>query len=328
MVSFDPLFRNPHWQAVAGHLWKRDGGEARFPVERRLFQTEPDVQVLVESQRPEGPGVPPGPGEIVMVHGLEGSGAAGYMRSLGAAALGAGFAAHRFHMRTCGGTERLCPTLYHAGLTSDLLAVLRQLRHQGRAPAFLVGFSLGGNVVLKLAGELGESARPLVRGVCAVSTPLDLAACAHRIAQPENRLYERRFVRRMRARLCATGRYQERNFRGLRSVRDIDDRITAPSFGFGDAANYYRTQSAIRYLDGIRVPVLLIQAKDDTFVPFDIFAAGAVRTNPWIELLATARGGHLGFIGRQPHRFWVDDAIMEWIIGQTAMKSQSDSSRL
>jgi len=132
----------------------------------------------------------------------------------------------------------------------------------------------------------------------------------------------------MRARLCATGRYQERNFRGLRSVRDIDDRITAPSFGFGDAANYYRTQSAIRYLDGIRVPVLLIQAKDDTFVPFDIFAAGAVRTNPWIELLATERGGHLGFIGRQPHRFWVDDAIMEWIIGQTAMKSQSDSSRL
>jgi predicted alpha/beta-fold hydrolase len=328
MLDFDPLFRNPHWQAVAGHLWKRDGGEARFPVERRLFQTEPDVQVLVESQRPEGPGVPPGPGEIVMVHGLEGSGAAGYMRSLGAAALGAGFAAHRFHMRTCGGTERLCPTLYHAGLTSDLLAVLRQLRHQGRAPAFLVGFSLGGNVVLKLAGELGESARPLVRGVCAVSTPLDLAACAHRIAQPENRLYERRFVRRMRARLCATGRYQERNFRGLRSVRDIDDRITAPSFGFGDAANYYRTQSAIRYLDGIRVPVLLIQAKDDTFVPFDIFAAGAVRTNPWIELLATERGGHLGFIGRQPHRFWVDDAIMEWIIGQTAMKSQSDSSRL
>jgi hypothetical protein len=328
MVHFDPLFRNPHWQAVAGHLWKRDGGEARFPVERRLFQTEPDVQVLVESQRPAGPAA----GEIVMVHGLEGSGKAGYMRSLSAAALRAGFAAHRFHMRTCGGTERLCPTLYHAGLTSDLLAVLHQLRDEGRAPVFLVGFSLGGNVVLKLAGEMGESARPLVRGVCGVSAAFDLAACARRIAQPANRFYERRFVRRMRARLCATGRYQERNFQGLRSVKDIDDRITAPSFGFGDAANYYRTQSTIRYLDGIRVPVLLIQAMDDTIVPFDIFADGGVpsgpRANPRIELLAPAHGGHVGFIGRRPHRFWADDAIMEWIAGQCATKSPSDSSRL
>jgi predicted alpha/beta-fold hydrolase len=309
---------------VAGHLWKRDGGEARFPVERRLFQTEPDVQVLVVSQRPFGPAA----GEIVMVHGLESSGEAGYMRSLSAAALGAGFAAHRFHMRTCGGTERLCRTLYHAGLTSDLLAVLRQLRGEGRAPAFLVGFSLGGNVVLKLAGELGESARPLVGAVCAVSTPLDLAACAQRIAHPANRLYERRFVRRMHARLSATGRYQERNFRGLRSVREIDDRFTAPAFGFGDAANYYRTQSAIRYLEGIRVPVRLIQAKDDTFVPFEIFGSGAVRANPSIEVLATEHGGHLGFIGRWPHRLWADDAIMEWIVTQSATKSLSGSSRL
>jgi predicted alpha/beta-fold hydrolase len=324
MVSFNPLFRNPHWQSVAGHLWKRDGGEARFPIERRLFQTEPDVQVLVESQMPGGPAA----GEIVMVHGLEGSGEAGYMRSLSGAALRAGFAAHRFHMRTCGGTERLCRTLYHAGLTSDLLAVLRQFRSEGRGPAFLVGFSLGGNVVLKLAGEMGESAGALVRGVCGVSAALDLAACSRRIAQPENHFYERRFVRRMRARLCATGRYQERNFQGLRTVKDIDDRITAPSFGFGDAAGYYRTQSAIRSVDGIRVPVLLIQAKDDTIVPFDIFAAGALRANPRIEVLATEHGGHLGFIGRKPHRLWADDAIMEWITGQSATKSQSDSSRL
>ena len=324
MLAFDPLFRNPHLQTVAGHLWARDGAETRFPVGRRLFRTEPDVQVLVESQRPAGPAV----GEIVMIHGLEGSGEAGYMRSLSAAALGAAFAAHRFHMRTCGGTERLCPTLYHAGLTSDLLSVLRQFRAEGRAPVFLVGFSLGGNVALKLAGEMGEAARPLIRGVCAVSTPLDLAACARRISQPANRLYERRFVRRMLARLCATGRYHRRNFQGLRSVMEIDDRITAPSFGFGNAATYYETQSAIRYLAGIQVPVLLIQAKDDTFVPFDIFASSAVRANPWIRLLAAENGGHLGFIGRAPHRFWADDAIMEWIIGQNATKSTSDSSRL
>ncbi|MBZ5620742.1 MAG: alpha/beta fold hydrolase [Acidobacteriia bacterium] len=315
MVAFEPLFRNAHLQTVAGHYWKRPSGDA-FPVLRRFYLTEPDVQVLVESQRPPGEAT----GEIVMVHGLEGSGEAGYMQGLSAAALRAGFAAHRFNMRTCGGTERLCQTLYHAGLTSDLLAVLRELRGEGHAPVFLVGFSLGGNVALKLAGELGEDAATLVRGVCAVSTPLDLEACARRIAEPDNRLYQRRFVNRMRHRLCATGRYQKRNFAGLDSVMQIDETITAPSFGFGNAAHYYRTQSAIRYLGGLQVPVLLIQAKDDTFVPFEIFASEAVRANSRIELLATEHGGHLGFIGRKPQRFWADQAIIRWIKEQNAEK--------
>lgn len=304
MEPFVPLFRNPHLQTILAHYWKRP--DAAVPLERRLVETEPGVQVLVESQRPPGEAR----GDIVMVHGLEGSGSAGYIRSLSAAALGDGFAAHRFHMRTCGGTEHLCETLYHAGLTSDLLAVLRQL---GR-PVFLVGFSLGGNVVLKLAGELGARAEGLVEGVCAVSTPLDLAACARRIAEPDNRLYEERFVRRMRARLCATGRYTAADFAGLRTVLDIDDRITAPSFGFGNAANYYRTQSAIGYLEAIRIPALLVQAKDDTFIPFAIYEAAGVRVNPLVELLATEHGGHLGFLARGSQRFWADHAIMEWIV--------------
>src|ERR1035437_8456484 len=226
MVPFDPLLRSPHLQTIAAHFWKRPDLAAEFPVERRLYRTEPDVQVLVCSQRPLGGAR----GEIFMVHGLEGSGDAGYIRSLSVAALRAGFAAHRFHMRTCGGTEHLCRTLYHAGLTSDLLAVLREFRKDGRAPAFLAGFSLGGNVVLKLAGEMGESARDYVQGICTVSAPLDLAACSRRMAECDNRVYEARFVRAMRKRLCATGRYQMGEFEGLRSVLELDDRFTAPSF--------------------------------------------------------------------------------------------------
>jgi predicted alpha/beta-fold hydrolase len=303
VAPFVPLFRNPHLQTILAHYWKRPESDA--PVKRRFVQTEPDVQVLVETQRPSGPRR----GEIVMVHGLEGSGSAGYIRSLSAAAVGAGYGAHRFHMRTCGGTEHLCRTLYHAGLTSDLRAVVDKLD----GPVFLVGFSLGGNVVLKLAGELGEGAIGRIGGVCAVSTPLDLEACARRIAAPDNRLYEARFVRRMRARLCATGRYGQADFAGLRTVLELDDRITAPSFGFGNAAYYYRTQSAIGYLDAIRVPGLLLQAKDDTFVPFAIFESEAARRNPRIELVATEHGGHLGFLGRRPHRLWADHAIMYWI---------------
>ena len=324
MVPFDPLLRSPHLQTIAAHFWKRPDLAAEFPMERRLYRTEPDVQVLVCSQRPHGKAR----GEIFMVHGLEGSGEAGYIRSLSAAALRAGFVAHRFHMRTCGGTEHLCRTLYHAGLTSDLLAVIREFRGEGRAPAFLVGFSLGGNVVLKLAGELGESARDYVRGVCTVSAPLDLAACARRIGERDNRLYEARFVRAMRQRLCATGRYQMGEFAGLRSVFALDDRFTAPSFGFGDAANYYRTQSAIGYLAGLRVPALLIQAKDDTFVPFAIYDSAAVRSNPWIQLMVTEHGGHLGFIGRSPNRLWSDEAIMKWIAGTIVNETSFNSSEV
>jgi predicted alpha/beta-fold hydrolase len=312
-VPFDPLFRNPHLQTIAANYWKRPDDGARFPIESRLYRTEPDVQVLVQSQYPEGEAA----GAIVMVHGLEGSGESGYIRSLSSAALHAGFAAHRFHMRTCGGTERHCGTLYHAGLTSDLLAVLREFHAAGRPPAFLVGFSLGGNVVLKLAGEMGEAALPFVRGVCAVSAPLDLAACARSIAEPRNRIYQTRFVRRMRARMCATGRYTVHDFAGLRSVMEIDDRITAPSFGFGDAANYYRSQSSIGFLDGLRVPALLIQAKDDGFVPFQIFDSDAVRSNPRVQLIAPDHGGHLGFLGRKPHRFWADETIMNWIAARS-----------
>jgi predicted alpha/beta-fold hydrolase len=310
MTPFRPLFRSPHVQTIASHFWKRP--RAAQPIERHMIETEPGVCVLVESQRPET-----AVGEIVMVHGLEGSGKAGYIESLATAALRFGYAAHRFHMRTCGGTQHLSPTLYHGGLTSDLAAVLRIFRQEGRPPALVVGFSLGGNVALKLAGELGDSAAELMRGVCGVSAPLDLEDCARRIAAFDNRLYERRFVRKMRQRLLATGRYREADLAGLDSLLAIDDRITAPSFGMGTAQNYYRTQSAIRYVERIRVPTLLIQAKDDTFVPWRILDHPAVRGNPHIQIVLTEHGGHIGFLARGRQRFWLDDAILGWIREQS-----------
>src|SRR5580698_10630574 len=122
-----------------------------------FYDTEAGVQVLVHSQTPPGEPV----AQLILVHGLEGSSAAGYARSMAQAALEAGCATHRFNMRSCGGTEHLSGrTLYHSGQTSDLLAVVRQLPRSG--PIFLVGFSLGGNVVLKLAGELGTAASDLI----------------------------------------------------------------------------------------------------------------------------------------------------------------------
>lgn len=313
MRPFRPIVPNHHVLTIAGNFWPRRLDTQRYPVEAKLYQTEPGVQVLVQSQRPEGEAR----GEIILTHGLEGSGESGYMRSLSQAGLDAGFAMHRFHMRTCGGTAQLCPTLYHAGLTSDLLSLIELFQSQGRTPAYLVGFSLGGNVALKLAGELGESAGRLIAGVCAVSTPIDLAACARRLGQFENRIYERRFLRRMCDRLIATGRYTQADFRGIRSIFDIDDKITAPSFGFHGAEHYYATQSAGQFLDRIRVPTLMVQAQDDTFIPFEIFRRPVFESNPCLTLVAPLRGGHLGFISRDKPRFWLDGVVIEWIETQT-----------
>ncbi len=307
MRPFIPLVRNPHLLTILGNFWPRKFDFSRWPVNSRLIRTGPDAQVLVQTQSPEHPRA-----EVVFVHGLEGGGHAGYIVSMAHACLSAGFITHRFHMRTCGGTEHLTTTLYHAGLTGDLKAFLNQRESPG-LPVFLVGFSLGGNVVLKLAGELGDAAQELIRGVCAVSTPIDLGACARRMGEFENRLYERRFVKRMRNRLIATGRYTEQQFRYARSIYAIDDIITAPSFGFGTADQYYETQSAGRFLDRIRIPALLIQAKDDTFIPFAIFDHPAFRSNPNLKLLATNYGGHLGFLQRSGRRFWLDEIITEWI---------------
>jgi predicted alpha/beta-fold hydrolase len=305
LPPYQPLVSNPHWLTILGNFWPRKLDMRPYPEEKRLFRTEPTVQVLVQSQRPVGNSR----GELVLVHGLEGAGDAGYMRTMAKAALDAGFAVNRFNIRTCGGTERLANTLYHAGLTSDLRFVLNQIRK----PVHLVGYSLGGNMILKLAGELGEEAAPLIASVCAVSTPIDLAACARTIAKPSNRVYERRFLKRMRQRVVETGRFTVKQVRTPRSIWEFDDLLTGPSFGFRGAEHYYETQSARQFLERIRVPVLLIQSKDDIFIPFEIFEHQAVKANPYLRLRVTEHGGHLGFLSRARPRFWLDGAVLEWI---------------
>jgi predicted alpha/beta-fold hydrolase len=292
-------------------------------VQAKFYETEPGVQVLVHSQTPELEPI----AHLILVHGLEGSSAAGYARSLARAALEAGCATHRFNMRSCGGTEHLSGrTLYHSGQTSDLLAVVEQIRQEQsprRAPVFLAGFSLGGNVVLKLAGELGAAASeagcPPVAGVMAISTPIDLAACVRELDKPSNLIYARRFVARLKERIRAKERLNPGLFDlsaldMVRNIYDFDDRITAPAFGFGSADNYYATQSSNRFLDCIRIPALVVQAKDDPMVPFAIFDHPAFSANPCLRLLVVEHGGHLGFISKTRPRFWLDRVLVNWIV--------------
>jgi len=322
MRPFKSLFRNPHLSTVLANFWPRKFDFSRFPGQREFIQTDPDTQVLVETNLPVGSPL----GEAILVHGLEGGSDSGYMSTLAWTLLNACFVTHRFNIRTCGGTEKLAKTLYHAGLTHDLRFFL-ELRHKAapELPRFIAGFSLGGNVSLKLAGELGET--DLLAGVCGISTPLDLAAGVKRLAKFDNRVYERRFVRRMRKRLLATGRYTPEQLKNAHSIYDIDDRITAPSFGFEGADHYYATQSSQNFLSSIRVPTLLIQSKDDTYIPFSSYSHPALTSNPAIQLAITEHGGHLGFLNRRGYRFWIDEAVSSFLLTVVARRQQSASVR-
>lgn len=314
MRPFRPFFKNPHLATIAGNFWSRPESESRWPIQRNIFETEPGVRIRVDSQFPEGQPR----AELILVHGLEGSSNAGYARSMCAAALAAGFATHRMNLRSCGGTETLALTNYHSGQTSDLLHLIRARRAATDAPLFLAGFSLGGNISLKLCGELGEAARELLRAVCAVSTPIDLGACASALGRRENFLYSRRFLRALKRKIEIRARqapelYSTEHLSKIRTIYEFDDFYTARLFGFGTADNYYRTQSSNQFLEKIRVPALVITAKDDPLVPFAVYDHPAFRENPCLKLLAVEHGGHLGFIARGRPRFWLDEIVIDWI---------------
>lgn len=314
LPSFAPFLGNGHVQTLLSNFWQRPVTEDRSPIRRRLYATEPGVQVAVDVQVPAGKEPI---AHAVLVHGLEGSGQSGYIRSLSRDLLEAGFGVHRFHMRSCGGTEHLSPSNYHSGQTSDALAVIRQLRQETGQPVFLAGFSLGGNMSLKLAGELGRTGGDLLAGVCAVSTPIDLAACARKIDAPPNVLYQRRFLRALKARIRRRhaqfpDRFRLEPLASVGSIWQFDDAYTAKEFGFGTAENYYRTQSANQFIERIGVPALLIQAKDDPMIPFEVYDHPGIKTNPMVRLLASDHGGHVGFVSRRQPRFWIDPIITGW----------------
>lgn len=322
--AFQPLFRNPHLLTIAGNFWPRKIDERRFPSTRKQYRIDAQTNILVLEHQPD---VAP-KGQIVLLHGLEGSANAGYIQSFTQEALVRGFGVHRANFRTCGGTEDLCETSYHSGLTSDTRTILQEIEARELGQIFLVGFSLGGNVALKLTGELGETS--LVAGTSAISTPIDLATCVRSIDKPSNLLYARRFLDRLRNRVrrksaLSPHLYRTAHLDEIKTIWEFDDRFTAPLFGFGTAANYYATQSAARYLDRIRIPTLVISSKDDPLVPFEIYDHPAFRSNPALTLMGTEHGGHLGFLSRYRPRFWLDGVVLDWI-AEIAASSVADGT--
>lgn len=310
------MFRNGHLATLATVAIRAHLDEIRFPVHDRLFETEPGVKVRVVSQQPEA--APRG--HVVLVHGLEGNSDGSYMRSLAQHALVNGFAAHRMNMRNCGGTEAYCRTLYHSGLTVDIECFLAHLKglSGGQLPIYLVGFSLGGNQVSKLAGILGERAANLLAGVAAISTPIDLAACSRCVQQPSNWLYQWQFVYRMkrtirRKHALMPDLLSLDGIDRIRTIWAIDDAYVAPLGGFRDAAQYYASESAQNFLGDVRIPMLMVHAEDDPFIPVSLYDQPAVTRNPHIRFIRSPHGGHMGFIARSHPRFWVNELILSWI---------------
>ena len=313
MRPFLPLFKNSHLATLAGNFWSRPESETRWPVSNVYYEPDPGVGLLVRTQQPNEP-----KGELILVHGLEGSSESGYARSMAAAALTAGYSTHRYNMRGCGGSPVHPQGNYHSGQTGDLLHVARQRQRASGLPIYVVGYSLGGNVVLKLAGELGDRGREVFAGVCAVSAPIDLAASVEATGKPRNILYRRRFVAKLKERVrlrhaMAPDLFPLEHLPKVRTIHDFDDLYTARIFGFGSADNYYRTQSCNQFLERIRIPTLLVQAKDDPMIPFAIYSHPAIERNPYLRLVAVEHGGHLGFVSRRRPRFWLDGLITDWL---------------
>lgn len=312
-----PLFTTGHAQTLAAYAWPRRIS-LRTNDEARLFQVAPDAQVLAHCRWQADRHAYP---TMVVWHGMEGSTESVYMLAMAKKGFAAGMNVVRVNFRNCGGTEHLTPTLYHGGLSEDLRAVIEELIEQdGLSRVIVVGFSLGGNMVLKLAGEYGPNHPKQLLGVCAVSPSVDLAISVDTMSQRANWLYHQSFLGRLKKRIQIKNKlypdvYDISDLPLARSVREFDERFTSRAHGFDGADDYYRRASSIQIINQIRIPTLIIHAKDDPFIPFEPLSARAVGENPNILMIATEHGGHVAFLSTQNNyedRFWAENRAIDF----------------
>jgi len=255
----------------------------------------------------------------VLVHGLEGSSDSRYIQGVAARAWAAGFNVVRMNMRNCGDTDTLTPTLYHSALSGDVAAVIDHFTAKfGLQRVALVGYSMGGNLVLKMAGEWG-SRMPLV-AVAAVCPAVDLAPGSDALHEPRNRIYEYRFLRGLMRRYRRKAalypdRYLTAGIGPIHSLREFDDKIVARYCGFRDADDYYFRAAGARVIDGIAVPTLILYAADDPFVRILPETRAHIRANPHIDFVETDHGGHCAFLSQDPgdEIHWAEATVIRYL---------------
>ncbi len=316
-------YRSPRW-LVGGNLQtivpalvgRRYDGPA--PVYRRERWPTPDGDFVdVDFQPADAPGA----GWLVLFHGLEGSSRSHYAEAFAHAARSAGLHYAVPHFRGCSGEINHAPRAYHSGDWQEVGWLLQRLRERAAAPLLAVGVSLGGNALLRWAEEAGDSAAATARAVAAVSAPLDLAAGGHAIGRGFNRLvYTRMFLRSMKPKALAKlrqfpGLFDRERLLAARDLFAFDDVFTAPLHGFRGVEDYWRRASAKPHLARIRIPALVVNARNDPFVP----GASLPRVHEvgrHVTLWQPAHGGHVGFpgaAGLRGHVMTLPQSVLRWL---------------
>jgi hypothetical protein len=308
--------RGGHMQTLASFLLRR-----RFTLpspEERLVEVEPGIRLLCHCNwQPERKDKL----TVIIIHGLEGSSESGYAIGIAEKGLALGMNVVRMNQRNCGGTDGLAPTLYHSGRSADLAAVAKNLVEQDGIQRFaLVGYSMGGNLALKLAGEWATEAPTQFRAVAAVCPAMDLAASADALHLRSNRLYELYFLAKLRGRLRAKAQlfpevFNVARLQGIRSLRDFDEKVTAHYSGFAGADDYYARSSAANVVDRITAPALIIHAANDPFIRILPETRKKVVSNPHIKFIEAGDGGHCSFLG-EPNGYdgyWAEQAVVEFL---------------
>jgi predicted alpha/beta-fold hydrolase len=307
LTSFEPipLLRGGHAQTLAGNYWRRP--LFLLPFEPQSVDVDPadGSRVLCHCHwQPET--VRADRLTILLVHGLEGSSDSRYIKGITMRAWEAGCNVIRMNMRNCGGTESWTPTLYHSGLSADVYAVLHFFVNlYGLRRVAMAGYSMGGNLVLKLAGELADKPPAWLLAAVGVSPAADLAASADALHEPANRIYEWHFLGNLMKRFQRKAElfpeiYSTHGIGRVRSIVEFDDRITARFSGFTGADDYYFRSSAARVVDRISIPTLVLHALDDPFIRMMPQTREALTLNPATTLIETAHGGHCAFLAKKP----------------------------
>jgi len=303
--------RSPHLQTVYGSIV----AAAPHPPMRRERWETPDGD-FVDVDFLDGPAGSPW---VQVFHGLEGSSRSPYARMLMAHAAGRGWRGAVLNFRGCSGELNRLPRAYHSGDSDEAEWVLRRVKAlAGASPVYAVGISLGGNVLAKWLGERGEAARAVVESAAAVSAPLDLVAAADALERGLTRMYANHFLASLKRHALGKldrfpGLFEAHAVRRSATLRQFDDVVTAPLHGFRDAEDYYRRASAKPLLSGIAVPTLVLNARDDPFLP-----ASALPTErevaSVVKLEFPSRGGHVGFVtGPFPgHIEWLPSRLLHF----------------
>jgi uncharacterized protein len=329
LTPFEPLrgLTNGHLQTIVGNFLRRPPFQLATVAERVLVDPADDSRVLCDCHwQVERPEVDPQRAErltLVLVHGLEGSSDSRYIKGIAARAWDAGCNVIRMNMRNCGGSEALTPTLYHSGLSGDVGAVVRHYTERySLEHVALVGYSMGGNLVLKLAGEWGKQASLV--GVAAVCPAIDLAAGADALHEPMNRAYEWKFLRGLKARygrkanLFPALYVSPEEIGPVRSIREFDHKIVARYCGFRDADDYYYRAASARVIDRVAVPTLVLCAQDDPFIRFFPGTRERILANPHINYVETRHGGHCAFLSKEKgdNIHWAEAMVIRFLMAQ------------